>query len=49
MHGEFFDDPSPTDVITFPLGNYGEILVGVETAGRQAVEFGQPLFLVKST
>ena len=25
--------------ITFPLGNYGEILVSVETARRQAVEF----------
>lgn len=42
VHGEFFDDPSPTDVITFPLGNYGEILVGVETAQRQAGEYGVP-------
>ena len=40
VHGDYFDDPSPTDVITFPLGNYGEILVGVETARRQAGEFG---------
>lgn len=39
-HGEFFDDPSPTDVITFPLGNYGEILLGVEVARRQAEEYG---------
>jgi rRNA maturation RNase YbeY len=39
VHGEFFGDSSATDVITFPLGNYGEILVSVETARRQAVEF----------
>lgn len=42
VHEDFFDDPSPTDVITFPLGNYGEILVSVETARRQAEEFGAP-------
>ena len=29
VHGEFMDDPSPTDVITF---DYGEILVSAETA-----------------
>jgi rRNA maturation RNase YbeY len=40
VHGEFFGDPDPTDVITFPLGNYGEILVGVETARRQAEMYG---------
>ena len=39
VHGEFFGDSSATDVITFPLGNYGEILVSVETARRQAEEF----------
>lgn len=42
VHGEFFDDPSPTDVITFPMDNYGEILVSVETAQRQAAEVGVP-------
>ena len=29
VHGEFMNDPSPTDVITF---DYGEILVSAETA-----------------
>ena len=28
VHGEFMNDPSPTDVITF---DYGEILVSAET------------------
>ena len=29
VHGEFMNDPSPTDVITF---DYGEILISAETA-----------------
>ena len=37
VHGEFLDDATPTDVITF---EYGELLIGVETAERQAGEFG---------
>ena len=41
VHGEFMDDPTPTDVITFPYGAAGEVLVSVETAARQAAEFGQ--------
>lgn len=40
VHGEFMDDPTPTDVITFPYGEEGEILISVETAERQASEFG---------
>jgi rRNA maturation RNase YbeY len=36
LHGEFLADATPTDVITF---DHGELLIGVETAGRQAVEF----------
>ena len=43
VHAEFFGDPSATDVITFPLGNCGEILVSVETARRHAVEYGSSL------
>ena len=35
VHGEFMDDPSPTDVITF---DYGEILVSAETALSNAEE-----------
>lgn len=41
VHGEFLADPAPTDVITFPYGEEGEILVSVETAERQAVEHGE--------
>ncbi len=40
VHGRFLDDPTPTDVITF---DHGEILVGVETAARQAAEHDEPL------
>jgi len=36
IHGEFLDDASPTDVITF---DHGELLVGVESAQRQAAIF----------
>ena len=38
VHGEFMDDPTPTDVITF---EHGEILVGAEVAVRQAAEYGK--------
>lgn len=31
VHGDFLNDPSPTDVITFP---YGEIIVSADTAAR---------------
>lgn len=40
VHGEFLDDPTPTDVITF---HHGEILVSTETAARQAPEHGKSL------
>jgi probable rRNA maturation factor len=40
VHLQFMDDPSPTDVITFPYGEEGEILISVETAERQALEYG---------
>lgn len=38
VHGDFLDDPTATDVITFP---HGEILVSVEMAARRAEEFGK--------
>ncbi len=38
VHGEFLDDPTPTDVITFP---HGEIIISLDTAQRQAVEHGE--------
>ena len=37
IHGEFLQDATPTDVITFA---HGELLIGVEVAEKQAVEFG---------
>ena len=37
VHAEFLDDPSATDVITFP---YGEILVSCDTAARYAALHG---------
>ena len=39
VHAQFMDDPSPTDVITFPYGEEGEILISVETAERQSAEY----------
>ncbi len=39
VHGEFMDDPTPTDVITF---HHGEILISLDTARRQAEEIGEP-------
>lgn len=38
VHGDFLDDPTPTDVITF---HHGEILISADTALRQSVEHKQ--------
>lgn len=40
VHGDFMDDPTATDVITF---HHGEILISVETAVRCAAEHGHPV------
>lgn len=40
VHGDFLDDPTPTDVITF---HHGEILISADTALRQGAEHGQAL------
>jgi probable rRNA maturation factor len=40
VHGEFMNDPTPTDVITF---HHGEILVSADTAMRQGADYGQTL------
>ncbi len=37
VHGQFMDDPTPTDVITF---HHGEILVSIDTARREGPEHG---------
>jgi len=36
VHGEFLEDPTPTDVITF---EHGEILIGVPIAAANAQKF----------
>ena len=38
VHGEFLDDPAPTDVITFP---HGEIFISLDTAQRQSLDHGE--------
>jgi probable rRNA maturation factor len=40
VHGDFLDDPTPTDVITF---HHGEILISADTAERQGREHKQSL------
>lgn len=40
VHHDFMGIEGATDVITF---DHGEIVIGVEVAGRQAVEFGESL------
>lgn len=37
VHGEFLDDPTATDAITFP---YGEVLVSCDTAAAYAAAHG---------
>lgn len=37
IHGEFLNDPTPTDAITFP---YGEIIVSCDTADSYAQKHG---------
>lgn len=39
IHGEFMNNPTPTDVITF---HHGEILISIETAARCAADYGHP-------
>lgn len=44
VHDDFFNDPTPTDVITFRHSDtLGEILVGVATAAAHAKEYDQEL------
>ena len=39
VHGEFLEDPTPTDVITF---EHGDILIGVPIAAANARKFRHP-------
>src|SRR3954452_7473201 len=51
LHARYFDDPSPTDVISFPSGDdferlegyLGDIVISVDTALGQAAEAGHDL------
>lgn len=43
IHGEYLDDPTPTDVISFALGDEAELAISVETARRLAKEHGHTL------
>jgi len=60
LHGRFLDDATPTDVMSFDLGEegegpVGEVVVSVDTAARVAAERGVPvarelaLYLVHGT
>ncbi|MGY8688351.1 MAG: rRNA maturation RNase YbeY, partial [Verrucomicrobiales bacterium] len=40
LHALFMDLPEPTDVITF---HHGEVLISIETAERQAADYGRSL------
>lgn len=46
IHAQFMDDPSPTDVITFPpapeMQSAGEIIVSVDHARARATELDLP-------
>jgi len=46
VHADFMNDPTPTDVITFPadtdMQSAGEIIVSVEHAQSRALELGEP-------
>jgi probable rRNA maturation factor len=45
VHADFMDDPTPTDVITFPaneaMESAGEIIVSVDHARSRAAELGE--------
>ncbi|MCA8942058.1 MAG: rRNA maturation RNase YbeY [Planctomycetes bacterium] len=40
IHGEFLDDPTPTDVISFDLGDTIDLVVNVQRAQERASELG---------
>lgn len=44
IHDEFFQDASPTDVMTFPSGDWADIIICPEVADEQRVEHGTGLY-----
>ena len=47
LHGQYLDDPTPTDVLSFTLESgpdqlEGEVIVSAETAIHNAVSYGWP-------
>lgn len=46
IHGDYMEDPTPTDVITFPadaaMESAGEIIVSVDHARSRSAELGEP-------
>ncbi len=43
IHGEFLDDPTPTDVISFEVDDTIDLVVSVECARRKARELGHTI------
>lgn len=43
LHADYFDDPTTTDVISFPLDESVEIAVNVECARREAQAHGHAI------
>ena len=43
LHGEFMNDPTPTDVMSFEIDNGAEVVVSVETARRTAKAAGHSM------
>jgi len=43
LHGEYMDDPTPTDVMSFAIDDGAEVVVSVETARRQAQRAGHAM------
>lgn len=43
LHKRFLDDPKPTDVMTFPMGQRGDVIISLDTAMRQAAGRKIPL------
>lgn len=43
LHGEYLDDPTPTDVLSFPMDDGVDVVVSVERARREAKARGHTI------